>query len=167
MSNRSSGSTGNLLDARVSAGNAINAQPTDTNNLIGIAGVGAGLTSNVSIAYSGEFPCNFDNQTAFNDWVVLGSASQCHDAGAVEPPGVQNIGRVSSVNGGVGTLAIVDLGLPDVTGAASAGNGVVGPCNSFPGPLAYYTAIQTLTCDPSFTTDGAGNFGAKSGTFTG
>src|SRR5216683_1067880 len=167
MSNRSSGSTGNLLDARVSAGNAINAQPTDTNNLIGIAGVGAGLTSNVSVAYSGEFPCKFDNQTAFNDWVVLGSASQCHDIGATEPPGVQNIGRVASVNGGVGTLAIVDLGLPDVTGAASAGNGVVGPCNSFPGPLAYYTAIQTLTCDALLTTDGAGGLSGKSVTLTG
>src|SRR5216684_7350030 len=169
--NATMGTTLNLLVARDSAGNAINAQPTDTNNLIGICGVGigtaCGTSGNASIAYSGEFPCVFDNQTAFNDWVVLGSASQCHDIGAIEPPGVQNIGRVASVNGGVGTLAIVDLGLPDVTGAASAGNGVVGPCNSFAGPLAYYTAIQTLTCDALLTTDGAGGLSGKSVTLTG
>src|SRR5882724_5984310 len=167
VNNASTGTTLNLLVARDVNGNAINAQPTDTNNLIGIAGVGAGITSNVSIAYSGEFACTFDNQTAIANWVILGSGSQCHDAGATEPAGVQNIGRVATVNAGAGTTATVDLGLPDVTGLQSSGNGIVGPCLTFPGPIAYYTAIQTITCDTFATLDGAGNYTGKSATYSG
>ncbi len=170
VNNGTTGTTTNLLVARDSSGNAITAQPTDTNNLIGIAGSGAGLTGSVSIAYSGEFSCTMDNQSAIADWVILGSGGQCHDAGAVEPAGVQNIGRVASVNAGAGTLATVDLGLPDVTSPASGGgggNGTVGPCASFPGPIAYYSALNTITCDASATLDGSGNYTGTSATYSG
>ena len=165
--NTTTGTAANLLVARDDAGNAITAQPTDTNNLIGIAGFGAGLSGSVSIAYSGQFPCIFDNQTAIKDWVILGSGGQCHDAGAVEPTGVQNIGRVDTVNGGTGTLAIIDMGLPDVVNNAGGGTGVVGNCNTS-GAMAYYPAIgMTIGCDPAFTTNGAGTFTAVGGIFTG
>ncbi len=170
VNNGTTGTTVNLLVARDSSGNAITAQPTDTNNLIGIAGAGAGLTGSVSIAYSGEFSCTMDNQSAIADWVILGSGGQCHDAGAVEPAGVQNIGRIASVNAGAGTLATVDLGLPDVTSPASGGgggNGTVGPCASFPGPIAYYSALNTITCDAFATLDGAGNYTGASATYSG
>ncbi len=170
VNNGTTGTTVNLLVARDSSGNAITAQPTDTNNLIGIAGSGAGLTGSVSIAYSGEFSCTMDNQSAIADWVILGSGGQCHDAGAVEPAGVQNIGRVASVNAGAGTLATVDLGLPDVTSPASGGgggNGTVGPCASFPGPIAYYSALNTITCDAHATLDGNGNYTGASATYSG
>ena len=163
----STGTTANLLIARNAAGQAINAQPTDTNNVIGIAGFGAGKSGSVSIAYSGQFPCTFDNQTSLNDWVTLGATSQCHDAGATEPSGAENIGRVASVNSGSG-LATVDLGLPDSTNTSSGGGtGIVSPCTTA-GAVAYYpTVSSTVGCDPAFTTDGAGNFHAASGTFTG
>jgi hypothetical protein len=160
--NGSTGTTVNLLVARDSAGNAQNAQPTDTNNLIGISGFGTGTTGNVSIAYSGQFPCMFDNQTAIRDWVILGSGSQCHDAGATEPAGVQNIGRVSSVNSGAGTLATIDMGLPDVVNNSAPANGTITPCASFPGPITYYTAAQIVSCDILLTTDGAGGLSGKS-----
>lgn len=166
--NPSTGTTVNLLVARDSLGRAIKAQPTDTNNLIGISGFNSGITGSVSIATYGQFPCIFDNQTAIADWVILGSGSQCHDAGATEPSGVQNIGRVASVNGGAGTLATVDMGLPDVTNnSAGVGTGVVSPC-TVTGAIAYYAVVgNTVVCDPLFITDGAGNAGLVSATFSG
>jgi hypothetical protein len=168
--NASTGTTANLLISRDVNGFAINATPTDTNNLIGIAGFGAGSTGNVSIAYIGQFPCQFDNQTAIGDWVILGSNSQCHDAGSTQPTAIQAEGRVASINGGTGTLATVDMGLPDVTSASSGsggGNGTVANCNT-PGSNSYHnTAGNTVECDPNFLDDGAGNFQAVSGVFTG
>ena len=168
--NASTGTTVNLLVSRDTNGFAINAQSTDTNNLIGIAGFGAGTTGNVSIAYVGQFACQFDNQTAISDWVVLGANSQCHDAGSVEPTATQNVGRIATINSGAGTLAVVELGLPDVTSASSGGgggNGTVSNCNT-PGSNTYYNvAGNTVECDPLFLDDAAGGFTAVSGTFTG
>ncbi len=168
--NASTGTTVNLLVSRDTNGFAINAQVTDTNNLIGIAGFGAGTTGNVSIAYVGQAACLFDNQTAISDWVVLGANSQCHDAGSVEPTATQNVGRIASINSGAGTLAIVELGLPDVTSASSGGgggNGTVSNCNT-PGSNSYHNAIgNTVECDQQFLDDGAGGFTAVSGIFNG
>jgi len=143
-------------------------QPTDSNNLLGIADAGAGTTGTVSVAVFGIIPCTFDNQSGINDFVVLGSGSKCHDAGATEPVGVQNIARVQSVNGGAGTNAIVRLGLPDVTApTTTGGSGTVSPCATV-GAIAYYAATgNVVSCDVLFTTDGAGNFHAVSGTFSG
>ncbi len=144
-------------------------QPTDTSNLLGIADAGAGTTGNVSVAVFGIIPCTFDNQSSINDFVILGSGSQCHDAGATEPTAVQNIARVQSVNGGAGTNAIVRLGLPDVVNPTtpSGGTGTVNPC-SVVGAIAYYAATgNVVSCDPLFTTDGAGDASLISATFTG
>lgn len=154
--NASTGTTANLLVA-VDANNCfIIAQPTDTNNLKGIART-SGTGGNVDVAYSGSFPCQFDNQTGNQDWVVLGSGGQCHDAGATQPSGVEDVGRINSVNAGAGTLAIVELGFPDATNTSTGGGtGIVGPC-AVPGAVGYYpTVSSTIGCDPSFTTDGAG-----------
>lgn len=164
--NGSTGTTANLLAAQDSAGNAINAQPGDTNNLIGVTGFGAGTTGSATVAYSGRFPCRFDNQSAPKDWVILGSSSQCHDAGAVEPTGVQNIGKVVTVNAGAGTLATISMGLPDVVNN-TGGSGILNSCAGT-GALAYYAAPgQTISCDLLATTDGAGNLGGQSLTLTG
>lgn len=155
--NVGTGTTANLLAAFDASNLVINAQPTDTNNLKGIART-TGIGGTVDVAYSGTFPCKFDNQTAFGDWVILGSASQCHDAGATQPSGIEDIGRVSSVNAGAGTLANVDLGLPDATNtSAGGGTGVVTPCAT-PGAFAFYSVVGSIViCDPNVTTDGGGN----------
>jgi hypothetical protein len=160
--NGSTGTTANLLTAFDAAGLAINAQPTDTNNIKGIAR-STGLAGSVDIAYSGQFPCQFDNQTAQGDWVTLGSGSQCHDAGAVQPSGVETVGKANSVNSGAGTQAGVDLGFPDVTNTSTGGGtGIVGPCANA-GALAYYqTTGSTTNCDASTNTDGAGNLSLSS-----
>jgi len=156
------GTTANLLVAHYGAG-AIAAQPTDTNNIIGVAGFGAGTTGSVSIAYSGQFPCIFDNQTAIGDWVTLGATSQCHDAGATQPSGIETIGQINSVNAGPGTLAGVDLGLPSVTNTSTGGGtGIVSP-SATPGPLPYYQIPgNTVVPDAAITSDGAGGLAAKS-----
>src|SRR4029077_16285777 len=107
-------------------------------------------------------------QTVVNDFVILGSGSQCHDAGATEPVAIQNIARVQSVNGGAGTNAVVRLGLPDVTAPTSTGGtGTVSPCSTV-GAIAYYAATgNVVQCDPQFTTDGAGNVNGISVTLAG
>lgn len=162
----SPGTTCNLLTALDSSNNARDAQPSDANNLIGISDTGCGTTGSVDVAYSGQQACTFDNTAALGDWVILGSGSQCHDAGAVEPTGPQAIGRVSSINTGVGTPATVYLGLPNIT--SPAGNpGTVSVCST-PLAVAFYHVIGgTIICDPGFTTDGAGNVNATTLTLTG
>ena len=164
----SPGTTQYLLVSLNSSLQARNAQPTDANNLLGIADAGAGTTGIVSVAVQGIIPCTFDNTTAINDYVVLGSGSQCHDAGATEPVAVQNIARVQSVNGGAGTNAIVRIGLPDVIApTSSGGSGTVSPCSTV-GAIAYYAATgNVVSCDSLFTTDGAGNAHLISATFAG
>jgi len=164
----SPGTTQYLLVSLNSSLQARNSQPTDTNNLLGVADAGAGTTGTVSVAVLGIIPCTFDNSTAINDYVVLGSGSQCHDAGATEPVAVQNIGRVQSVNAGSGTNATIRIGLPDVVAPqTSGGSGTVSPCATV-GAIAYYAATgNVVSCDPLFTSDGAGNWNAISGTFSG
>src|SRR5882724_2743956 len=168
--NASTGITANLLVARDGSATqkVQNAQPTDTNNVIGVAGFGAGTTGSVSIAYSGQFPCTFDNQTAIGDWVTLGTNSRCHDAGATEPAGVENMGNVNSINAGAGTLAGVDWGLPNATNtSAGGGTGIVGNCSNA-GALSYYPSTGiTVGCPAGATVDGAGNITAPSITTAG
>lgn len=168
VNSSSPGTTQYLLVSLDSSLQARQSQPTDTNNLLGVADAGAGTTGSVSVAVMGIIPCTFDNTTTINDYVILGTGSQCHDAGATEPVAVQNIGRVQSVNGGAGTNAIIRIGLPDVIAPqTSGGSGTVSPC-AVVGAIAYYNAIgNVVVCDPLFLTDGAGNFNAVSGTFTG
>lgn len=168
VNNPVTGTTFGLLVARDALGRAINAQPTDTNNVIGVADNGAGTSLSVQIAYSGRASCLFDNQTFIADWVTLGTSSQCHDAGATEPSGVENIGRVDSQNSGAGTLASVYLGLPDSTNTSTGGGtGIVQPCATTGGVGYFAGPGNTVGCDTAFTTDGAGNPSAKSFTLTG
>jgi hypothetical protein len=164
----SPGTTQYLLVSLNASNQARNSQPTDANNLLGVADAGAGTTGTVSVAVLGIIPCTFDNTTAINDYVVLGSGSQCHDAGATEPVAVQNVARVQSVNAGAGTNATIRIGLPDVVAPqTTGGSGTVSPCATV-GAIAYYAATgNVVSCDPLFTTDGAGNFSAVSGTFSG
>jgi len=164
----SPGTTQYLLVSLDSSGNARNSQPTDTNNLLGVADAGAGTTGKVSVATYGVIQLTMDNQSAINDYVILGSGSMGHDAGATEPVGPQNIARVQSVNGGAGTNAVVRLGLPDVTAPTSTGGtGTVSPCSTV-GAIAYYAATgNVVQCDPQFTTDGAGNVNGISVTLAG
>jgi hypothetical protein len=164
----SPGTTQFLLVSLNSSLQARNAQPTDANNLLGVADAGAGTTGTVSVAVQGPISCTFDNQTGINDYVVLGSGSQCHDAGATEPVAVQNIARVQSVNSGAATNAVIRIGLPDVVAPqASGGTGTVSPCSTV-GAIAYYAATgNVVTCDPSFTTDGGGNVNGISVTLAG
>jgi len=72
---------------------------------------------------------------------TLGSSSRCHDAGATEPAGIENMGSINSINAGAGTLAGVDWGLPDSTNtSAGGGTGVVNPCSNAqcPGLLRHH-----------------------------
>lgn len=163
----SPGTTQFLLAAKDPiTGLARDAQPTDSNSLIGVSHTGAGTGGLDSIVFAGGAQCRFDNQTSIGDWVILGASSQCHDAGTTQPVGVMSIARVSSVNTGSGTIATVDVGLPEVTSnsanTTSGGNGTVQPCATN-GALGFYSAIgNTIGCDPSFTDDGAGNLAATS-----
>ncbi len=167
--NPTTGTTCNQLVARDSSGRAILAQPTDGNNVIGIAGYNCGTTGSVSIAYTGQFTCKTANQTAIGDWATKNPTSgECLDAGATQPSGVETIGRFITVNGGAHTNAGVDMGQPDVTNTSSGGGtGIVGPCATASAVTYYPTASSTTGCDASLTTDGAGNATATSVTTTG
>lgn len=164
--NPSTGTTSNLLVARDSSGRAINAQPTDANNIIGVAAFNAGTTGSVTYAVAGNFPLLFDNQTGIGDYVTLGSASQGHDSGAVQPAG-RNYGRITSVNAGPGTLANVDLDMSSNGGTSSGGSGIVSNCSVVGGVFYAQAPGTTASCDPLFTTDGAGNVTATSLTTNG
>jgi hypothetical protein len=164
--NVSTGTTVNLLVARDASGNAINAQTTDANNVLGVAGFNAGTSGSLTYAWAGNFPLKFDNQTAIGDYVTLGATSEGHDAGATQPAG-RNYGRITSVNAGAGTNANVDLDMSANGGTSSGGSGIVSFCGTA-FAIDYQPVTGTTTqCDPLFLTDGAGNFQAKSGTFTG
>ena len=117
--NANPGTVANELVKLNSSGQAVAAGTSDTTNIFGIAGPGAGNSGNVSIAIAGQIGCVFDNQTTAQDWVVASTTTggDCHDAGSTEATGVQNFGRVGTVNGGAGTQAIIDLYTPDVVGA--------------------------------------------------
>lgn len=156
--NSSTGTTANLLIARDSSGNAINAQPTDQNNIIGVAAFNAGTTGSVTYAVAGNFPLLFENQTGIGDYVTLGSTSQGHDSGATQPAG-RNYGRITSVNAGPGTLANVDLDMSSNGGTSSGGSGIVSSCSGVGGVFYAQATGTTASCDILFTTDGAGNVG--------
>lgn len=167
LSSATTGTTVYRLAAKdPTTGFARDAQSTDANSLIGITVGGAGQSTLSSIVIAGNTLCTFDNTSGVNDWVTLGTNSMCHDAGATQPVGVMSIGKVISSNGGPGTNASLDIGLPDVTSnsanTVTGGNGTVSQCNTN-GAIGFYSAIgNTIGCDPSFTDDGAGNLHATS-----
>ncbi len=135
----------------------------------GIADVGGASGASVPRAVWGRHSCVFDGQTALNDFVAPSatSAGDCSDVGATKPNNVVIIGTVTSVNGGAGTLANVDL-LPwdTVAPGSSGGSGTVSSCGTA-NSNAYYSAIGTIVvCDASTTDDGAGNMTMKSAGFT-
>lgn len=115
--NSASGTTQFLAVAWDSSRNAITA--ISGNSVRGIAGLGAGTSGTVQIAIGGEFPWTCDNQTVVNDWLVLSTttAGECHDAGATEPTGVQNIAQVAGANAGSGTATLADIFTPDTVNA--------------------------------------------------
>jgi hypothetical protein len=81
---------------------------TDTNNVIGVTISGAGAAGNAVIQTAGIVSCVFDNATTAGDFVrvSVGTAGNCHDAGAVANPG-EFIGQVLSTNGGAGTYLML------------------------------------------------------------
>src|SRR5262249_28968887 len=119
-------------------------------------------TGNVRGARIGLHAIIFDNQTAANDCAipsttVIGNAS---DAGATCPTGVERIGRITSINTGAGTLAVVDLQSWDVVTPASSG--FVSVCASANSNALFALAGNTVSCDALVTDDGAGNMTMKS-----
>jgi len=157
--NSASGTTQFLSVSWDSARNAITALPGGS--VRGIAGLGAGTSGTVQIAVGGEYPWICDNQTVINDWLVESTttAGQCHDAGATEPTGVQNIAQVAGANSGAGTATLADIFTPDTTNAPAGPPTVIQVNGS---PLASTTANfnSTSPAAPSnnvnlpFATDG-------------
>ena len=116
-SNAASGTTQFLAVTWDANRNALTAIPG--NSVRGIAALGAGTSGTVQIAIGGEYPWTCDNQTVVNDWLVLSitNAGECHDAGATEPTGVQNIAQVAGANTGSGTATLADIFTPDTVNA--------------------------------------------------
>ena len=116
-SNAASGTTQFLAVTWDANRNALTAIPG--NSVRGIAALGAGTSGTVQIAIGGEYPWICDNQTVVNDWLVLSTtdAGECHDAGATEPTGVQNIAQVAGANTGSGTATLADIFTPDTVNA--------------------------------------------------
>jgi hypothetical protein len=157
--NSASGTTQFLSVAWDSARNAITALPG--NSVRGIAGLNAGTSGTLQIAIGGEYPWICDNQTVINDWLVESTttAGECHDVGASELPGVQNIAQVAGANSGAGTATLADIFTPDTTNAPAGPPTVIQVNGS---PLASTTANfnSTSPAAPSnnvnlpFATDG-------------
>jgi len=123
-------------------------------HVIGVAGQGAGCTGSVQITDHGFGSCIFDNQTVIHDAVIASTtvAGQCSDAGATVQ-GTQVIGRVASLNTGVGTIAVVDWFTGDTFGAS----GSITACATGGGANAYFPGIgQIVSCDGFILDDGNG-----------
>jgi hypothetical protein len=99
----------NLLVKLTSAGLGVVTATGDQGGAIGVGVFNAGNAGKAEVATIGVTNCQFDNQTAVPDYVTIGSAGQCHDAGSNYPSGVQVLGRVLSANIGAGTQAQVYL----------------------------------------------------------
>jgi len=88
---------------------AIIAATSETTGIVGVCIAGCGVAGVATIAVYGEAPCVFSTPTVAGDYVVASStdAGQCADSGADTPPTTaQNVGRVLSTNGGVGTYKV-------------------------------------------------------------
>jgi len=98
------GTTSNLLVKLSTGGKGVITATGDLGGAIGVAGFNAGKVGKSWTATIGVTNCLFDNQTAVADYAVIGTAGQCHDAGAAYPSGVQVLGRVLGVNAGPGAM---------------------------------------------------------------
>jgi hypothetical protein len=103
------GTTSNLLVKLSTGGKGVVTATGDLGGAIGVAGFNAGKVGKTWTATIGVTNCQFDNQTVVADYAVIGTAGQCHDAGASYPSGVQVLGRVIGANTGAGTMAQVYL----------------------------------------------------------
>lgn len=114
--NSASGTTNNLLITTDSGGNCINIPNGQTTNIIGIAYSGGGTTGVLQVCQIGTCPVLLDNQSVINDCIVAAATgAQGHDAGSETcPSGVEQIGRVTSLNTGAGTVANARVFISDV-----------------------------------------------------
>lgn len=161
--NSTNGTTANYLaciDTTVTTVAEVTTCPTSTAKAIGIVHSGtAGITGNAQITILGFDTCVFDNQTVVGDYVGPSTSvgGQCTDLGSTRPTSFQGVGRVTTLNTGAGTSAVIDLGPWDLFSPGSTGSG---QC-SFNNANAYF-AGGSLACDQSVTDDGAGHVTAKS-----
>lgn len=159
--NSSAGTTVNLLvcaDTTVTTMTQVKTCPTSTNKTFGVADNGAGTSGNVEIYDHGYHACIFDNQTVVNDYVGPSTsiAGNCSDVGPTKPSNSIVIGRVTTLNTGIGTLATVDL-QPWDTVSGPGGSGTVNNCGSANSVAFYLLAGTAVNCDPLHTDDNAGN----------
>ena len=103
------GTTTNLLVKLTTAGKGIVTATGDVGGAVGVAGFNAGTVDKAWVALIGVTNCQFDNQTVSADYAVIGTAGQCHDAGASYPEGVQVLGRATQPNSGPGTVGQIYL----------------------------------------------------------
>jgi len=113
------GTTVNKLAKLNTSGAAVISAITDIDGMLGIVvgetagGTSAVTTGNAQIATSGQASCIFDGQTVAGDYVSISAtvAGDCLDGGTSRPLTNQTIGRVLTVNSGVGTAATVAISL--------------------------------------------------------
>jgi len=105
-------------------GCAVKPASAATSGIIGVVIANAGTSGTTTLVRTGSAYCNFDaTATVVGDYVVPsatangGAYSLCHDAGAVQPTGVQVLGRVLQATGG-GTTAQMFFDMPGSSAAA-------------------------------------------------
>ena len=161
--NSASGTTDNLLVTTDNNGDCINITNGQTNNIIGIVHAGTGGTSGMAqISQIGTEALILDNQSVIEDCVVAATTgAQGHDVGSQTcPSGVQQIGRVTSLNSGGGTAANVRIFISDII-SQSQGQAQVIQINgaTISGTLANFNATtpaaQTNNQNLVFQTDNA------------
>ncbi len=99
------GSTGTVLNELAvfnanSPSQAVLANTSSNNGVIGVVQGGAGKSGNAVIAWRGYAYCIFDNTTTAGDAVIASTsaAGDCHDTGSAAQPGAQLIGYVDVTN---------------------------------------------------------------------
>ncbi len=161
FANSSLGTAVNLLacaDLTATTITQITTCTAGSSKAFGIVDNGAGVSGNARVAMIGFHACIFDNQTTVNDYVAPSATTdgQCTDVGASKPNNVQILGKVTTANSGVATLATVDLFTGDTVapGASGGGGTVSSSCNG----VAYYPSTgTTIVGDCLFITDGSGH----------
>jgi hypothetical protein len=115
--NSASGTADGLLVTRDANGNCINLPAAQTTKIVGVVYAGGGTSGTSMLCKIGSCPITLDNTSVVNDCIVASSANaQGHDAGAICPTGVQQLGIAQNVNAGPGTNATVDVFISDVQG---------------------------------------------------
>jgi hypothetical protein len=159
--NSASGTTDNHLVTTDTNGNCINIADGQTNNIIGIVHQGTGGTGGTAqISQIGTEALVLDNQSVIQDCVVAAASSAAgHDVGSQTcPSGVQQVGRVTSLNSGGGTAANVRIFISDII-SQSQGQAQVIQINgaTISGTLANFNATnpaaQTNNQNLIFQTD--------------